>query len=195
MPPRSFPRSQHAMLPALDHLPRLGLATLCLALSHAAIAAPAAAQAPDRIDLLAAQEPFEPDEFAVEQCERDADAAKIAGEILVCRDLTENTDGYWDKEAWEKRYGAETQGRQPPDVDGTGLPNGMVPLVTIRACFIPPCPTEPAIMIDFDELPDAPGGSDADRIAHGLPPLGDDGDLGRGPISEEELVLPPAPMF
>ena len=173
---------------------RFDLIALCVPLVFLAAASPAVAQDPVVIDLLADQEPFEPDEFAIEQCERDADGAKIAGEILVCRDLTENTDGYWDKEAWESRFGAETQGRQPVDVDGTGLPNGMIPMLTIRACFLPPCPTEPAIIIDFDTLPDAPGGSDADRIARGLPPLGDDGDLGRGPISEEELVLPPA-MF
>jgi len=188
MDPRHFPFSR------LPDARRFGLIALSAVLMSMAAASPAAAQETLVIDLLEDQEPFEPDEFAVEQCERDADAAKIAGEILVCRDLTENTDGYWDKEAWEQRFGAETQGRQPVDVDGTGLPNGMIPLLTIRACFLPPCPTEPAIIIDFSSLPDAPGGSDADRIARGLPPLGDEGDLGRGPISEEELVLP-APVF
>ena len=50
-------------------------------------------------------------------------------------------------------------------------------------------------MIDVEALPHAPPGSDADRIARGLPPLGEEGDLGRGPdaaITEEELGLPPS---
>ena len=33
---------------------------------------------------------------------------------------------------------------------------------------------EQPIIVDFEALPDAPLGSDADRIARGLPPLGDD---------------------
>lgn len=149
--------------------------------------------APLVIDLLADQPEPELDEFAIEQCARDADAGIIAGEIVVCRELSQPSDGYWNKDDFERRYAEKTQGPQPVDVDGTGLPAGMVPLITIKACFIPPCPTEPAILIDFEELPDAPRGSDADRIEKGLPPLGDDGDQGRGPISEEELVLPEVP--
>lgn len=142
------------------------------------------------IDLLADRPEPELDEFAEQQCARDADAGKIAGEIVVCRERTEPSDGYWSKDDFERRYAEVTQGDKPADVDGTGLPDGMVPLVTIKGCFIGPCPGEPAILIDFDTLPDAPRGSDADRISKGLPPLGDEGDLGRGPISEVELVLP-----
>lgn len=146
------------------------------------------------IDLLEGREPPELDEFIQEQCQRDVDEGIIAGEIVVCRERSEPTDGLWDKEAWERRHAAVTQGIKPADVDGTGLPNGMVPLVTIRGCFIGPCPTEPALIIDVGGLPAPPTGSDADRIANGLPPLGDEGDFGRGPIAEEELVLPPISM-
>ena len=137
------------------------------------------------------------DVVSAEQCDEEADAARIAGEIVVCRALGETSDGAYNHEDFIRRYGEATQGPKTPDVDGTGLPNGMVPLVTIRGCFIPPCPPPPALIIDVEALPDAPAGSDADRIARGLPPLGEDGDGGRGPadpISEEELGLPPVPV-
>ena len=175
--------------PRLSRLVLAGLLGLSLT-------APLAAQEDGErvvIDLLEDAAPAELDEFAEEQCQRDADAGVIAGEIVVCRERTEPTDGLWDKEDFERRYAEASQGPQPADVDRTGLPNGMVPLVTIKGCFIGPCPGEPAIMIDVAALPKAPGGSDADRIARGLPPLGEEGDLGRGPISEEELGLPPLP--
>ncbi len=137
------------------------------------------------------------DPLLEQQCDEEADAARIRGEIVVCRSLGEQTDGAWNQEDWERRYAEATQGPKTPDVDGTGLPNGMAPLVTIRGCFIPPCPPPPALIIDVAALPPPPAGSDADRIARGLPPLGEDGDGGRGPIGrvdEEELGLPPVPV-
>jgi hypothetical protein len=144
------------------------------------------------IDLLEGREQAQLDEFIEQQCQRDVDEGIIAGEIVVCRERSEPSDGFWSKEDFERRYAQVSQGIKPADVDGTGLPNGMVPLVTIRGCFIGPCPGEPALIVDVARLPVAPPGSDADRIARGLPPLGDEGDLGRGPISEGELVLPDA---
>lgn len=137
------------------------------------------------------EEPY--DALAAEKCDEEADAARIANEIVVCRQRAETSDGVYDHDEFTRSYAEATQGVKTPDVDGTGLPDGMTPLVTIRGCFIPPCPPPPALMIDVEALPDAPAGSDADRIAHGLPPLGEEGDDGRGPISEEELGLPPIP--
>ena len=158
------------------------------------MAAPALAQDdPVAIDLLGPDAPPELDEFAQQQCARDADVGVIQGEIVVCRELSEPSDGFWNKEDFERRYGEATQGIKTPDVDGTGLPPGMVPIVTIKGCFIGPCPGEPAILIDVAALPTAPRGSDADRVARGLPPLGEAGDLGRGPVDEDELGLPPPP--
>lgn len=46
--------------------------------------------------------------------------------------------------------------------------------VTITGCIIPPCPPPPALIIDVTALPQAPAGSDAGRIARGLPPIGND---------------------
>lgn len=50
-----------------------------------------------------------------------------------------------------------------PNMFGIGNLGG----VSVRGCFLPPCP--PAVMpdIDFAALPPAPAGSDADRIAKG----------------------------
>lgn len=47
----------------------------------------------------------------------------------------------------------------------TMLPNGGT--VTIRGCFIPPCPPPAALLIDVKAIPKAPAGSDADRISKG----------------------------
>ena len=47
---------------------------------------------------------------------------------------------------------------------------------TIRG-FLPgllKCPQPPPLIIDVTALPQAPAGSDADRIARGLPPIGND---------------------
>ena len=57
------------------------------------------------------------------------------------------------------------------------------------------CPPPPAIVVDFAALPDAPPGSDADRIARGLPPLGRDGPRLPPPpdfADEEEAAISPA---
>ena len=141
------------------------------------------------IDILADPVPTPGDPIADERCEDEADAGRIAGEIVVCRSLGETTDGAYDHEEFTRRYAAATQGVNAPDVDGTGLPFGMAPIVTIRGCFIPPCPKDPALLIDVEALPDAPAGSDADRIARGLPPLGNE-ESDRA-ISQAELGLPP----
>lgn len=63
-----------------------------------------------------------------------------------------------------------------PDVGGPGIFKG--PATVSGLCFIPPCPKEAALIIDVTALPQAPPGSDADRIARGLPPRGQEGSSG-----------------
>lgn len=46
--------------------------------------------------------------------------------------------------------------------------------VVARGCFIPPCPPPKAVLIDLKAIPEAPPGSDAERVGQGLPPKGDD---------------------
>ena len=148
----------------------------------AAVALPVAAQdadtplqpqqgsPPERIDLLAAaREADEP----LEDCSEEQEAALLSGEIIVCRRRSDLDEYGYDKERAERRYARETMNKGNPSApDVFGIPDHGV--VAARGCFIPPCPPPPAYIIDFESLPDAPPGSDADRIARGLPPLGRD---------------------
>lgn len=127
------------------------------------------------LDLMITKPRPESDRLLEEDCEEEADAARIANEIVVCRQIGEGTDGSWDKEEFERDYAQRTQGEQPVDVAGEGIFRG--PATVSGLCIIPPCPAEAALIIDVEALPQAPEGSDADRIARGLPPLGRDEDL------------------
>lgn len=135
------------------------------------------------------------DQLLEEDCEEEADAAKITNEIVVCRQLGEASDGSWNSEAWQRDYARRTQGEQPVDVAGGGIFKG--PATVGGLCVIPPCPAEAAIMIDVEALPQAPEGSDADRIARGLPPLGRDSELSAEEIAQRRRALgldtPPVP--
>lgn len=137
----------------------------------------------------------ESDLLLEQDCEEEADAARIANEIVVCRQLGEATDGSWNKEAWERSYAERTQGEQPVDVAGGGIFSGKATIGGM--CLIPPCPPEAALMIDVEALPEAPEGSDADRIARGLPPLGRDPEPTAEEIAERRRALgletPPVP--
>lgn len=144
------------------------------------------AEPPERIDILVKQPP---PEQVVEDCTDEQEAAIISGEIVVCRRLRDQSDHrYSSPEEAESRYAYATRGRSTPDV--FGIPDHGV--VVARGCFIPPCPTPMPVLIDIEALPEAPPGSDADRIARGLPPLGRDGEVGAG---EEGLALPEVPDF
>lgn len=127
------------------------------------------------LDLMITVPKSESDQLLEQDCEEEADAGRIAGEIVVCRQLGEATDGSWNKEDYERRLAERTQGGQPVDVAGGGIFRG--PATVGGLCLIPPCPAEAALLIDVEALPEAPEGSDADRIARGLPPLGQDEDL------------------
>jgi hypothetical protein len=53
----------------------------------------------------------------------------------------------------------------PPDVAGNGIFKGKPTMGGM--CLIPPCAAPKAYMIDLASIPEAPAGSDADRIAKG----------------------------
>lgn len=159
---------------------------------------------PQRIDLLVTQAVEENDEeSAAVPCVEDDLATVVSGEIVVCGRSGENTDGVWNQREWQRRYAAETMNKNnPPPVDVCGPNCGIFTgEPTIGGLCIPglqKCPPPPAIMIDIKALPEAPPGSDADRIARGLAPLGSEGDAGRRPVlppNQAELGLPPPPDF
>ena len=160
---------------------------------------PQQGEPPEQIDLLIDTTPEEAETY--EDCEDDQDAAILTGEIIVCRRRSGDENRLYDKEAAETRHAVRTMHHNDPQAPNAfGIPDHGP--VVARGCFIPPCPKPPAYMIDFDELPDTPEGSDADRIARGLAPRGysanPDGsvtiDSQPGLQSNaDELGLPPPP--
>ncbi len=140
------------------------------------------ARPPDKIDI---RVDTTPEAGTYENCEEDQDAAIITGEIIVCRRRSDEENRLYDKETAERRHAQRTMNRNEipaPDVAGDGIFRG--PATVSGLCVIPPCPKPPAYMIDFATLPDAPPGSDADRIARGLAPRGND---------SGKVTPPPAP--
>lgn len=119
----------------------------------------------------------EVNEAQARECVDQADASTISGEIIVCRDIGDDGTNALSESraAAQKRYAQETAFKGAPRApEAFGIPdNGK----GIGFGGVPP----PAVFIDVEALPTAPAGSDADRIARGLPPLGEGGEL-----SEEE---------
>ncbi len=139
-------------------------------------ATPAPPPRPPRINMMVTKPRNEPSEADLRECRADEEAAAINGEIVVCRVVGNDGTGLTGtREESQKRYAQETAFKgapPPPDMfgiadNGKGIGFGKPPPV--------------AITVDFDALPTAPAGSDADRMARGLPPLEKEGEL-----SEEE---------
>ncbi len=147
---------------------------------------------PDPINILITVPRGDVNEAQVQECEDNADAATISGDIVVCRRIGESGENYFSgsREEARKRYAEETAFKGAPRAPDTfGIANHGNP---IGFGSVPP----PALIIDVGALPEAPEGSDADRIARGLPPLGQDEDLTEEEIRQrrEALGLPP-PRF
>jgi hypothetical protein len=142
----------------------------------AANATPAPAPQP-RINVLVTVPRGEVNQAQLQQCRDSADAGTISGEIVVCRETGDDGANALSESraAAQKRYAEETAFKGAPRApEAFGIPNHGN---AIGFGKVPP----PALIIDFAALPAAPAGSDADRIARGLPPLGQEGEL-----SEEE---------
>jgi hypothetical protein len=143
----------------------------------AAAPAPVDVPPPPRINVLVTVPRGEVNEAQARECVDQADASTISGEIVVCRDIGDDGSNALSESraAAQKRYAQETAFKGAPRApEAFGIPdNGK----GIGFGGVPP----PAVFIDVEALPTAPAGSDADRIARGLPPLGEGGEL-----SEEE---------
>lgn len=108
------------------------------------------------------------------------------GEIVVCAEEQEQSQfRIRDDARAEDDFARETMNEgnpQGPDVAGSGIFRGKA---TVSGCVKGvTCPPPRAIDVDFAALPRAPEGSDADRIARGLPPLGQDGSAAPPPAPE-----------
>jgi len=122
---------------------------------------------PPRVNLTVSVPRDEASAADLRECRDDEEAAAINGEIVVCRVRGNDGTGLTGTRAEsQKRYAQETAFKgAPPPPDLFGIPdNGK------GIGFGKPPPV--AITVDFAALPKAPSGSDADRIAQGLPPLG-----------------------
>lgn len=114
----------------------------------------------------------------VEECP-ETDESILSNVIIVCRERDRETEEQFrirSADRAESDYARRTMDQgapRAPDVAGAGIFRGKA---TVSGCFLPPCP--PPIMpdIDFAALPEAPAGSDAERIGRGLPPIGFDGE-------------------
>ena len=115
--------------------------------------------------------------------ERPADCAEPVGdEILVCAPVEGDPDRYRVTSSLKKGDDSHLAWTgQAPDVSGPGIFKG--PATVGGLCFIPPCPKEPVYLFDISALPEAPPGSDADRIARGLAPRGSQYDDGEDQVA------------
>lgn len=109
-----------------------------------------------------------------ENCSAEEQAAVISGEIVVCRRKADNDQHrLTSRENAQRRYAEETMHAGDPlapDVAGPGIFRGPATAGGMCGIGLNKCPPPPAYMIDFSTLPDAPPGSDADRIAKGQVP-------------------------
>ncbi|PKP65842.1 MAG: hypothetical protein CVT87_01635 [Alphaproteobacteria bacterium HGW-Alphaproteobacteria-9] len=126
-----------------------------------------------RINVLVTVPRGEVNQAQVLECEDRADAGTISGEIVVCRQIGDDGSNSLSGSRAEaqKRYAEETAFKDIPRApEAFGIPNHGN---SLGFGSVPP----PALLIDVTALPKAPPGSDADRIARGLPPLGQNGEL------------------
>lgn len=106
------------------------------------------------------------------ECEDRAEAGTISGEIVVCRQIADDgRNSLNSRQDAQKRYAEDTAFQDVPRAPNAfGIPDHGN---AIGFGSVAP----PALMIDVAALPKAPAGSDADRIARGLPPLGQEREL------------------
>ena len=89
--------------------------------------------------------------------------AEVRDEIVVCAPRDPDANRYPGRETLPSVQSTNDGLPRAPDV-GKHYPKGQV---SVKGCFIPPCPPPAMIFIDVKALPEAPPGSDADKIAKG----------------------------
>ncbi len=148
---------------------------------------------PPRVNLLVTVPRGEISEAQIRECRDNEEAGTISGEIVVCREVNRDGPQIGSRSETQKRYAQETMLKGAPRApeafgipdNGKGIGFGKVPPV--------------AIEVDFAALPQAPAGSDADRMARGLAPLGREEELSeeqeraRREAAGIQTVVPPRP--
>jgi hypothetical protein len=151
-----------------------------------------AAPPPGRINIMVTRPRGDINQAQAQECVDRADAGQISGEIVVCRQTGEDpANTFSSPEEARKRYAEATANKNaPPPPNVFGIADGNF---KIGIGGVPP----PALMIDVAALPQAPAGSDADRIARGLPPLGQELELTeeQEKARREAMGIRPAPQL
>lgn len=95
---------------------------------------------------------------------------RLPGQIVVCRNKEENERQKLPLPIEHDTSRTTGDGTpRAPDVYGLKpLPFGVG--ISLKGCFIPPCPPAPVYYFDITRLPEPPAGSDADKIARGEAP-------------------------
>ncbi len=114
------------------------------------------------------------------------------GEIVVCG-TTEDPDKYRVKSS-EDLDPSKTRDVVPraPDLYNLPVPAMVGVGVTFKGCFLPPCPAPMPLLIDLKSIPEAPPGSDADRVGKGLAPRGGSGEPAPSPAPAQTETAEPA---
>lgn len=194
-------------VPLMKHLRPAILGSGCMILSLFALpltasdditatqeqASPASAAPREKINVMVTRPRGEVNQAQVRECVDRADAGTLSGEIVVCREVADDRSALLSDNRAEaqKRYAAETANKNAPPAPNTfGIGGGNFGIGFGGA---PP----PALMIDVGALPQAPAGSDADRIARGLPPLGQELELTeeQEKARREAMGIAPAPAM
>ncbi|PNU03724.1 hypothetical protein A8V01_22770 [Novosphingobium guangzhouense] len=87
------------------------------------------------------------------------------GEIVVCAPEPDQYRVPSTGDDDPTGVGANDGRPRTPDVSGNGIFKGKATMSGL--CMIPPCPPEQPYIIDLSTIPEAPAGSDADKIAKG----------------------------
>ena len=137
----------------------------------ALVAAPVAAQDASPVTaeqaVAAAQEAYGPPDTRVKPA---CPTPKPGDEIVVCGE-NEDPDKYRVKSSADLDPKKARDGLpRAPDLFNLPQPAMVGVGVSAKGCFIPPCPSPMPVLIDLKAIPEAPPGSDADRVANGLAP-------------------------
>ena len=93
----------------------------------------------------------------------------VEGEIVVCATYDDPEQFRVESSSdIDPTVNMDSGAPRAPDVAGAGIFTG--PPTVSGLCLIPPCPPPPALIIDLEAIPEAPAGSDADRVGRGLAP-------------------------
>jgi len=116
------------------------------------------------------------------ESQTDADGGTV---IIVCAPIEDDPASFRGRSRLERGDDSHLSwDGSAPYVGGEGIFTG--PATVSGLCVVPPCPPPPVYYIDVGALPEAPPGSDADRIARGLPPRGSRYDEGEAVVIASE---------